>query len=419
MFNNRNNRDKKQYAVLSSNLMKLIGELCGYELNEQICNLLAEDATFRLNELLNQSENLRRRSNKERLDVDDVNLMLKCYNCKPIDGHSSSDKNRIRSLIDDKDEPIDLLSETNKLLNDKQSLVIRSVDLSSEFVKLKYSDLERSIDETDLDCELKKYFYFLIKHLFTSNSKLSERISKDLSTNDQLGDLVGYLINHLTSNLHSILDDQSHSMRMIHLLECLIKNPNVEFKLQNSLVQLIDLSLDCLLHDSKFKHLDYLYKFKYLSAKLLKSLIYKHYQVLNHNRLLIKILNLLLNQFVNNSQLAIKYAIIIFFQNLNPFIFFDILFPALMKFVENLEIKKSKNLINAEEIQLFDTILLTLVTCFNYVINSDKIRNSTEYDIKEYYSKIYQFYGDSFNNQITCNDANFIKINFIDTSNQE
>ena len=404
---------KKKYAILQPNLIKLFGAFNGHcdEFDDQICQLLAEDATFRLNEILNQSENLKRRLNKERLDVKEINLMLKCSNVKPIEGLESSDKDRIRSALSDEknDELINLIDESNRLLSQKQFVRLKSIKLNSEYVQLKYADTTNCrIEQTDLNEELKKYYDFLIKNLFTSNDRLFEKMLKDLATNDQLNELVYYLIRYFLRNLVStIAKDQNKLIKLILIIESLIKNKHLEFKLQSCFIQLIDLTLDCLLSDLDLD-LDFLFKFRFYSAKLLGSILFKFHYVISEP--LIKILNLLLNQFIDTIHLDIKYGIMIFFQNLNSFIFFEILFSHLMQFVQQLEIKLHNKTIEPEEKKLFGLILICLSNCFNYVINSKRIRNSTEFDVNQYYLKIYNVYGDSFGDLIASNDSNFIKI---------
>lgn len=396
----------QKYAVLPANLIKLFGEICGYnDLNDQLCQVLAEDATFRLNEVLNQSVNLKRKLNKQKLDVNEINLMLKSYNVKAIEGYESSDKNKIRStLFDEKEKPINLVDKSDLILKRTQFVRLRSLRLSSEYVKLKYIDL---VEPFDLPEESKNYYNFLIKNLFTTNDNLFEKLLKDLSSNDQLNNLIPYLINHFTHQINVSSDNQINLLKLILIVETLIKNKHLEFTLQNSFVQLVDLALDCLLNERN-DDINFLFKFRFCSAKLLRSIMFKFHYVIN--RPLIKILDLLLNQFINSTHLDIKYGIIIFFQNLNPFIFFEILFPSIIRYVHELEIKSNNKTIEPNEKKMFSFILVSLVSCFNYVVNSDRILKSDEFDINQYYIQIYGIYGDSFTNLIASNDLNFIKI---------
>lgn len=412
--------DQRRYAVLPANLIKLYGEIGGYyDLNDQACHVLAEDATYRLNEVLNQSENLKRRCNKERLDVNEINLVLKCYNVKPIEGYESMEKNKIRStLFDEKEKPIDLAGESDALLRQKQFLRVRSVKLSSDYVQLKYTNRRQPIQQADLPDELKSYYNFLVANLFTPNTKLFERLLNDLSSSDQLGDLADYLVDHLSRHLHAISSSKNPNdlLRLILVVESLIKNKQLDLKLQNSFVQLVDLALDCLLNEfgplkdgaSNGAGSELLFKFRYCSAKLLRSVIHKfHYAV---DRSLAKLLDLLLSEFINSPHPDVKYGIMIFFRHLNPFIFFELLFPSLIQLVQQLELKRTNQTIQSDERQLFNLTLTSLVSCFNYVVNSGKLRDSDEFDVAHYYSAIRGVYGDSFTKLASTNDSNFAKI---------
>lgn len=403
----------RKYAVLPSKLMSLFGELCGYhDLDDQVYQVIAEDATFRLNEVLNQSENLKRRVNKETLDVGEVNLMLKCCNVRPIEGYASSDRNQIRSILDDRQQPIDLIDESNRLLNKRQYVRVRSTKIRCEYANLRCDNLNEPIEQGDLPEASKKYYRFLIANLFSCSPELFERILKDLSSNDRLNDLISHLINHLNQRLDFISTDRCKLAKLVQILESLIANAHLQFKLQHSLIHLIDLSLDCLLNDHLKFDLDFLFKFRHCSANLLRSIVSRFQSIMNDSKhkLLIQILNLLLNRFIESSKLDIKYGIMILFQNLNPFILFEILFPFIMNFARQLDYKLTSKTIDRDEQYLFSSILLCLVSCFNFVINSNRIQNSSEFDVNQYYLEIYDVYGDSFINQIASNDSNFIKI---------
>ena len=406
--------EQRRYAVLPANLIKLYGEIGGYyDLNEQACHVLAEDATYRLNEVLNQSENLKRKCNKERLDVNEINLVLKCYNVKPIEGYESMAKNQIRStLFDDKETPINLTAEANALLKQKQFLRVASIKLSSDYVRLNYPNRDLPVQQTDLPDELKSYYSFLITNLFTPNNKLFERLLSDLSASDQLGDLVGYLVDHLVQHLTTISSNRNDLLKLILVVESLLKNKHLDLKLQSSFVQLIDLSLDCLLNEfnrpgGTDNDDESLFKFRYCSAKLLRSIIHKFHCAVD--RSLAKLLDLLLTEFTNTVRPDIQYGIMIFFRHLNPFIFFELLFPALMQALRRLELKLTNQLIEPDEKRLFNLTLTSLVSCFNYVQSSGRLRNLAEFD--EYHSAICSVYGDSFTTKLTAsNDSNSTKI---------
>lgn len=409
MFTNQSSNERT-YAILPTDLMIKFGEICGYDkLDNEVCQILSEDLTFRLNEILNQSENFKRRTNKDCLDANDVNLMLRCYNVRSIDGSS----NRISSFLDDKDESIDLVEKSKNLLKNRHHVRLRSMKLSAEYVDLKFENLDQTFDGSlDLSDELRKYYGFITGNLFQSkNNDLFERICNDLSTNDQLNDLIKCLIKYLHQNFEILSTDQNNLIKLIFVLESIIKNKHLVFKLQQSILKLIDLSLDCLLNDRFDFDFNFLIKFKYCSAKLLGSILIKYNQIINQtsNKILIHLIDLLLDKFISTKNLDIKYGIIIFFQ-LNPFIFFEIFFDHLMKTIDTIEFKLINKTIQTNEQQFFDLCLMSLVTCFNSIVNSDRIHLSTVYDLNKYYSRIYNVFGDSFTNQIASNDANFIKI---------
>jgi len=242
--NNRNNSNESQkFELISKESIKLYAEQLGFSnVSDEGFMLLSSDVSYRLRELIHNSAQFMRHSNRKQLTTDDINRSLEWSDCELVFGYSSQSNPITDVFIKDakvfvSDDPIvDLVEESDKILNEDIcdiKLFEKSNNFSIDWLsvdgRLQSNGDNNSLNSNECSQELIDYYEIVVKAILGSDNQLLMIALKDLSSNPGISPVMPFLINFISNGIKKLSHDIFQLKRLLNTIESLFKNSSLFF----------------------------------------------------------------------------------------------------------------------------------------------------------------------------------------------
>ncbi|XP_039265036.2 TAF6-like RNA polymerase II p300/CBP-associated factor-associated factor 65 kDa subunit 6L [Styela clava] len=224
--------EEKKFAVLLPISIQRCAEANGIDtLETEITEALAEDASYRIREIVNIAAQFMKRSRRNRLQVKDVSKALKIANIPPTVGEDHSQSVEYEYMEEGdiyciKDDVINL--ETLKVAGQEESDVMNveessaSPELSSKWFLLDGQTSQESSSE--LPSVLMDYFNYIVTCILGEDKELQHESLSDLRKSSKIFPLLPYFVTFI-SNVKAVSHDLEQLSNLLQTATALASNP--------------------------------------------------------------------------------------------------------------------------------------------------------------------------------------------------
>lgn len=217
----------KKYAVLPKSCIDLWVDSVGIsKLPDDVCGVLAEDATYRIREAVHNALRIMKHCKRTYLTVDDFNSGLKESNTEPIYGHSGIENISFKS-VSYKDGRVCYIDDKEVNLREIALEPVYPTDPGDVTVKASWLVLEgqvcsagKSKDEckSKLSEPLSTYLTNITSALIDKSDNLRKVACKDLLENKKLQIVMPYLVTFFSSQIKQHTGKETFSIISSYIL---------------------------------------------------------------------------------------------------------------------------------------------------------------------------------------------------------
>lgn len=207
-------------------------------LDANVAEALAEDASYRIREIVNISAQFMKRSRRSCLQAKDVSKALKISNIQPILGEDHVDPPEYDYIEEEdfhylQDDIVNLEDyrisgqEDGGAMSEVESSA-RSPSLMSEWLLLDgQSPVRLSQGESaELPSMLMDYFNYIVTCILGEDKVLRHESLSDLKNNSKISPLLSYFVNFV-SNVKAVSHDLEQLFNLLQTVSALVSNPYV------------------------------------------------------------------------------------------------------------------------------------------------------------------------------------------------
>lgn len=226
--------EEKMFASITPLSMQRITEAAGIDgLSDDIAVALADDASYRLREVVCISAQFMKRSRRSCLRSSDVTKALELLNLPPVLGIEEGDQPHFHSLEDDTGTHIHYIPEdTVKLVNTKSVLTMKphSVEpkISSEWIQVDGEEsYQRKLGtERTISAPLQDYFSNVVNAIVGEDKVARTEALLDLRKNSKINPLISYFVN-FAMNVKAVSHDIDQLFVLLQTVHALVRNQNL------------------------------------------------------------------------------------------------------------------------------------------------------------------------------------------------
>ncbi|KAI8479903.1 histone H3 acetylation [Branchiostoma belcheri] len=240
---------ERKFAQIPKESVKAHAESIGIsEVSDDVAAMVAEDACYRLREVMQASCQFMRHAKRKRLTAEDFNRALRWGNVEPMYGHNSPDPMVFRPTKDAElyfyeDKEINLTEfamETILPRNPGKQLsklsgwwsrVVTKEQVESHISTLTDPQADLGVEDyyrssPALSEELVQYYDQVTRAILGGNEQLIKTALADLRTNSRVSALLPYFV-YLVGEVKSISHDLEALTRLLQTAQALIQNPHL------------------------------------------------------------------------------------------------------------------------------------------------------------------------------------------------
>ncbi|CAH1261635.1 TAF6L [Branchiostoma lanceolatum] len=219
---------ERKFAQIPKESVKAHAESIGIsEVSDDVSAMVAEDACYRLREVMQASCQFMRHAKRKRLTAEDFNRALRWSNVEPMYGHNSPDPMVFRPT---KDAELYFYEDREINLTEFAMETILPRNPGETTVKAQWLVVEGrdkgAGSSPALSEELVQYYDQVTRAILGGNEQLIKTALADLRTNSRVSALLPYFV-YLVGEVKSISHDLEALTRLLQTAQALIQNPHL------------------------------------------------------------------------------------------------------------------------------------------------------------------------------------------------
>ncbi|XP_078672563.1 TAF6-like RNA polymerase II p300/CBP-associated factor-associated factor 65 kDa subunit 6L isoform X2 [Branchiostoma floridae x Branchiostoma belcheri] len=219
---------ERKFAQIPKESVKAHAESIGIsEVSDDVAAMVAEDACYRLREVMQASCQFMRHAKRKRLTAEDFNRALRWGNVEPMYGHNSPDPMVFRPT---KDAELYFYEDKEINLTEFAMETILPRNPGETTVKAQWLVVEGrdkgAGSSPALSEELVQYYDQVTRAILGGNEQLIKTALADLRTNSRVSALLPYFV-YLVGEVKSISHDLEALTRLLQTAQALIQNPHL------------------------------------------------------------------------------------------------------------------------------------------------------------------------------------------------
>lgn len=267
-------------GLITKESIKVIGQSSGLELSDEVALLLAHDTEVLLLKILQESEKFMKRSKRNNLTVEDINLSLKLKNFEQMYGHSGEKVSRFKKVsgykgfyfVEDQEKDISQILNYElppcpiKTTYDLHWLAIDGIQPSIPQNQPKFKKVARRDsaikEETDniiteevevkpnskhiLSKELQMYYDKITKSLLSNESETIQTCLEFIKSDPVIQHLLPYICLFIKKQLRENITNMNIITMIIQFIESIFNNMNIF--IDNYLHYFLPVILTCIVY---------------------------------------------------------------------------------------------------------------------------------------------------------------------------
>lgn len=226
--------DEKMFASITPLSMQRMIEASGIDnLPDDIAVALADDASYRLREVVCLSAQFMKICRRSCLRSSDVAKALELLNLPPVWGADESDKPQFHSLEDDTSTCVHYTNGDAVILADngpELTIPSNSIEpkISSEWIRLDGEDsFQSKLDnERTISAPLQEYFSNIVNAIMGGDEVARNEALVDLRKNSKINPLIPYFVN-FTMNVKAVSHDIDQLFVLLQSVHALVGNQSL------------------------------------------------------------------------------------------------------------------------------------------------------------------------------------------------